>query len=196
MLSEYFDTVSNESDWITAGEDVQYKVIDRVLYFQCSRGASDWRHNFDVARNVYDKSDVRFVMHRGFARLWLSVKPIIEVMDFDTIVGYSQGAALAIAAHENYFHRNGIEPATYTFGCSASIWFPGRQLRARFTRVFNFINPRDIVYYCALVLGYRHVGMKARLPRVTVSPKPRFRDTLADMSNHTPERYHLALKGS
>ena len=193
MLSELFDEV-NCGNWITAGEDVQYKVVNRVLYFQCSHGARDWLYNFDIAESVYPCSDVPFVMHGGFNLLWQSIRHDIEKLDFDTIVGYSQGAALAIMAHENFYHRKGYEPLAFTFGCPASIFLPSKQLRKRFTKVVNIINPRDIVYYSTLIFGYRHVGATQKLEKVKIKTSS-FRQWLREITHHTPERYKLALKG-
>ena len=193
MLSDLFATVIADG-WITAGEDVQYKLVGRVLYFQCSHGASDWIYNFDVAESVYPCSDIPFMMHGGFNLLWQSIRHIIEGLDFDTIVGYSQGAAIAIMAHENYFHRLGCEPLTYTFGCPGSIFMPSKKLRERFTKVVNIRNPLDIVFFSTLIFGYRHVGTTCKLKRVKVKATS-FRQWLRELSGHTPERYQLALKG-
>lgn len=193
MLAELFDEVSG-GNWITAGEGVQYKLVNRVLYFQCSNGAKDWLYNFDIAQSVYPCSDVPFMMHEGFNLLWQSIRHIIEGLDFDTIVGYSQGAAIAIMAHENYFHRLGCEPLTYTFGCPGSMFMPSKQLQKRFTKVANIINPRDIVYYSTLIFGYRHVGITQKLEKVKIKTSS-FRQLLREITHHSPERYKLALKG-
>jgi len=192
-LLGYFNEVESPG-WTTAGEDVQFKVVNRVLYLQCSHGLSDWLHNLDAVRAVYADSEVSFIAHRGFTKLWLSIKDEIEKLDFDTIVGYSEGSAIAVYVHENFYHRKGYEPRTYAFGCPAVIWKPNRALRSRFSNFTIIINPRDIVYYCALLLGYRHVGITKKLPRVRLSKKKTWRERLADLTGHTPERYRLALK--
>jgi len=192
-LLDYFNECSS-GGWTTAGLDVQFKVKNRVLYFQCSHGKSDWRYNFKFAQSVYSKSDIKFKMHKGFKNLWLSVKPIIEKLEFDEIIGYSQGAALAIAAHENFCHRKGYEPKTITFGNPASIFMPSRKLRNRFTNVLNVTNPHDIVYYSTLILGYRHVGKKKVLKEVTMPRAKSFKEWLENLSGHSPYRYRKALR--
>lgn len=192
-LLDYFNECSS-GGWTTAGLDVQFKLKNRVLYFQCTNGKSDWRNNFDIAKKVYTKSDIKFIAHRGFTRMWLSVKDIIEKLDFDIIIGYSEGADFAIYAHENFYHRKGYEPKTITFGNPASILFPSRKLRNRFTNVLNVTNPHDIVYYSTLILGYRHVGKKKVLKEVTMPRAKSFKEWLENLSGHSPYRYRKALR--
>lgn len=132
-LLEKFETV-NRGDWITSGKNVQYKVINSVLYFQCTQGVSDWKQNFRFSDEAYSGVS-SFRAHKGFIELWQSVRHEIEALDFDTIVGYSQGGALAGFAHENYFHRKGFEPMTYTFGCPRFIHEPSAEISARFSQL-------------------------------------------------------------
>lgn len=190
-LHKYFNKVDS-GPWTTFGKDVQIKLENRILYFQCSKGFSDWAHNLLVTKAVYSNSDIEFIMHDGFRQLWLSVKDYIESLDFDIIVGYSEGAALATAAHENFFHRKGFEPETITFGAPALIYKPSVQLRQRFTHLYNFINPGDVVYYSTLLFGYQHVGQTIKLPKVKLAPARSVKEFILNASNHTPERYVLA----
>lgn len=194
-LAEHFEMVESLDGWITAGLDVQYKLVGRVLYLQCSHGLSDWLHNLDARRAVYPCSDVPFVAHRGFTDLWLSIKDEIEKLDFEEIVGYSEGSAIATYVHENFFHRKGYEPITIAFGCPAAIWKPSKEMKKRFSLFVTVRNPRDLVHFVALPFGFRHVGVGCVLRRVHVSKKRTLREWLADRTNHTPERYRLALKG-
>lgn len=190
-LLEMFDIVSGE-DWKTSGLDVQYKVRNETLYFQCSNGASDWRYNFMASEDVYKNSDIEFIGHKGFNKLWDSVRHDIEKLSFRRICGYSQGGALAILAHENYFHRFGFEPdVTITFGCPPSIKDPSLELSARFSHVVNWHNPRDIVYYAPVLIGYQHVGQC----NVLRSPAKRPDDCnlFRWLSGHSPEEYKQRL---
>jgi hypothetical protein len=194
MTTHELFTEVTRGGWVTIGKDVQMKLRNGVLSFQCSSGKSDWKHNFKAWRKVYDKSDVPFVAHAGFTELWLSIKPVVEAIEFDVVLGYSQGADIAMFVHENYFHRKGYECETFLFAPSPMIFMPSALLRSRFSRVRIFINPGDIVYYAALILGYRHIGKTIKLPRVKVSKKNTWKEKLLDLSNHTPERYELATK--
>jgi hypothetical protein len=191
LLSIFTDL--NNGGWTTAGLDVQFKVINETLLFQCSSGASDWRYNFMAAEDVYKDSDIEFIGHKGFNELWESVRHDIEKLSFRRIAGYSQGGALAIRAHENYFHRFGFEPeVSITFGCPPSIKNPSRELSARFSHFVNWHNPRDLVYYAPMLIGYQHVGSSRMLKNIAVRPKnvsiPIW------LSNHDPTRYMQNLK--
>lgn len=178
----------NGTRWITSGKDVQYKVENDTLYFQCSKGWSDWRFNLTASASVYRNSDIEFIGHRGFNELWESVRSDIEVLKFHKIVGYSQGAALAIRAHENFYHRMGFEPdVTITFGCPPSIKDPSYKLMARFSHVVNYHNPHDIVYFLPMILGYRHVGTSHSLKKNAARPKGC--SLIRWLSGHSEEEY-------
>lgn len=183
----------NSDGWTTAGLDVQYKVVGDTLFFQPSHGSSDWRYNFKAARSVYDNSDIPFVGHRGFNELWYSVRRDIEKLSFRKICGYSQGGALAVLAHENYYHRFGSEPdVTWTFGCPPSIFEPTLELEMRFSNVINWHNPRDIVYYAPMILGYKHVG-QCRTLHGNVK-RPDDCGLIEWISGHSPDEYRQRLE--
>jgi hypothetical protein len=180
-------------DWITGGFDVQYKVVDRVLYFQCSHGAHDWKENFKIGHDVYPCTDICFKAHDGFSELWLSVKEEIEKLDFDTVVGYSQGAALAGFAHENYFHRKGIQPTAWVFGCPRFIYKPSPELELRFTNFIRYSNLGDFVTMLPpAILGYKHVGQYKLLKHMVKKPK---NVKLLDwISGYSAAQYRLELE--
>jgi hypothetical protein len=190
-LLEKFQTVTGDG-WTTSGMDVQFKVVDRVLYFQCTHGVNDWRENFKAGKDVYPCSDIPFKAHDGFSELWLSVKEEIEKLEFDFICGYSQGSALAVFAHENYFHRKGVQPLTWAFGCPRVLYKPSSMLEARFTNFIRISNRFDIVTMVPLaIMGYRHIGNE----RILKSPvsRPSNVNLLEWLSNHSPSMYKLRL---
>lgn len=191
-LLEKFN-VCTAGHWITAGLNVQYKVVDRILYFQCSHGEEDWKHNFQFAVDVYKDGYIPFRAHRGFVKMWQSIRHEIEHLDFDTIVGYSQGSALALFAHENFLHRKGYEPMTYTFGMPRVVWMPKKILETRFTKLVRVCNPNDIVTHVPpAIIGYRHVGVKLLLEgKATKSKDVKL---LKWLSGHTPEEYRQRLE--
>jgi len=191
-LLEKFN-ICNGGDWITAGKDVQYKVIDRVLYFQCTHGISDWKQNFKAGQDVYCCSDIPFKAHEGFTELWLSVREKIEKLDFGYIVGYSEGAALAVFAHENYLHRKGCEPMTWAFGCPRVLYEPSKELKKRFSNFVRVSNIGDIVTMVPLfIMGYRHIGVN-RILNHGVS-KPKGVSWILWLTHHCPEYYQEELK--
>lgn len=192
MLSNYFREVTR-GPWITAGKNVQYKVIDRVLYFECSDGKSDWRYNLAFGETVYD--DGEFRAHRGFKMLWKSVKKEIEALDFDTIVGYSQGAALALFAHENFLHRKGYEPISFVFGCPRVLYRPSKKILARFSQFYRFENPGDMVTMVPpSIIGYKHAGKETVLKQEATRPKGC--NLFRWASGHSPEEYRQRLSGA
>jgi hypothetical protein len=180
--------------WTTAGIDVQYKVIDETLFFQCSHGKSDWMYNFKASGDVYTNSNIPFVGHKGFNELWESVRNEIEKLSFSSIVGYSQGAAIAVRAHENFYHRKGFEPErTILFGCPPSIKKPSDDLRKRFTNVMNIYNYNDIVFHLPKLIGYSHVGCFCKLDSYKIK-KPASVGLLEWLSGHSPKQYRQALE--
>lgn len=190
-LLEVFNEVT-AGGWKTSGKDVQFKVVDDTLYFQCSHGASDWRYNFKAASEVYKNSSIPFIGHEGFNELWESVRHEIEALKFSKIVGYSQGAALAIRAHENFYHRFGFEPdVTITFGCPPSIKKSSKKLKNRFSHVVNYHNPRDVVYFLPMIIGYEHVGHSVKLSRKATRPSGD--PILRWLSGHSPEEYRQRI---
>lgn len=192
-LIEAFN-LATSGGWTTAGLDVQFKVVNRVLCFQCSASDSDWRYNLRAWGNVYDNSDIEFIGHTGFNELWESVRPIIETLHFDYIGGYSQGAAIAVRAHENFYHRKGFEPVqTFLFGCPPSIKNPSDVLRKRFSNVINLYNYNDIVFHLPKLIGYSHVGSLCKLDSYGVC-KPSSVKWAEWLSGHSPKQYRQALE--
>jgi hypothetical protein len=182
----------NRGGWTTAGKDVQFKVVDLCLYFQCTNGKSDWRHNFMAAEDVYKNSDVEMVGHKGFGELWDSVRHEIEQLDFVEIFGYSEGADLAILAHENFFHRFGYEPRTNVVAPSPMFKNPSPVLRSRFTNLTCYHNANDIVYQAAKILGYKHVGEQVSLSLKGIKREGDWK-LWQWLSGHTPEQYYQAF---
>lgn len=180
--------------WTTSGLDVQYKIVQGTLFFQCSHGKSDWRYNLKAYENVYTNSDIPFVGHKGFNQLWESIRHEIESLSFTRIVGYSQGAAIAVRAHENFYHRKGFEPdRTVLFGCPPSIKNPSDVLRKRFSNVINLYNYNDIVFHLPKLIGYSHVGSLCKLDSYGVC-KPSSVKWAEWLSGHSPKQYRQALE--
>ncbi len=187
LLYEYFDNC-NQGPWITIGKDVQYKLENKVLYLQCSVSKSDWKYNLQFGIVPYKDMEIEFKVHRGFLALWKSIRDEIRKLDFDTIVGYSQGAAIAGFVHEDFIFRKGYEPTSYVFGCPRFLWLPPKKIRGRFTKFLRHKNPRDIVTMVPPVLwGYWNAG-----PQVTLGGKikrPKGYNIFLWLSGHSPFEY-------
>lgn len=185
----------NSGEWVTLGLDVQFKVIGKTLYFQCSRSWNDWKNNFRFWMVPYDDMEEKFYVHKGFLEMWKSVREVILKYDIDTIIGYSLGGALAILAHEDFTFHTGKQPRTIVFGCPRVIWFPSKSIRARFSRVEYIQNPRDIVTHLPpSIFGYRRVYGKREVLRLPArKPAGYYLSTWA--SGHSPEEYRQRLGG-
>ena len=140
------------------------------LYFPHSDGAVDWKNNLDFPAKAYTQGDApHLFVHRGFLRVWESVKPHAVSLIADartksiTCVGYSHGAALALLCYDFACRiRPQLTPHTegYGFGSPRVLWgmrTPAVQERfARFTVIRNL---DDIVTHLPpAALGYFHAG--------------------------------------
>ena len=140
------------------------------LYFEQSRGTTDWRNNLDFPAKPYQReNDALWYAHRGFLRVWKSAEEQVAPELRDpcvrklVIAGYSHGAALAVPCHEYaWYYRPDLRPrmAGYGFGCPRVVWgiLPPKVKRrwARFTVVRNLGDPVTSLPPC--LLGYTHVG--------------------------------------
>ena len=176
---DLFDRVL-KGPWITAGDDVQYKLEDGLLYFQCSRGASDWRANFDFPVVPYRDMKDKFRVHRGFLAKWKSVRDVIRPLPFHTIVGFSHGAALAALAHEDRLFHLGVECTTTLFGCPRFLWMPSGVAQFAFVGVRRVSVRGDIVTHLPPAFtGYRHTH-RFRIVGPWSIPRPQ---------KHQPDEY-------
>ena len=193
-LTEMMIEENSNTGWTTAGLDVQFKVVKGVLFIQGSKSKEDWKHNFDTYADVYCASDIEIKAHKGFRDMWLSIKPEIEKLEFDTIFGHSLGGALALFAHENYHHRFGVQPMTYAIGCPRVFYKPSWRLKERMKNVIRIKHRFDIVTFVPLlIMGFRHVGQK-RILKNTLD-RPKAMGLLYYLSFHSPEQYIHNLGG-
>ena len=187
---EYFEKVLS-GKWATAGRNIQYRLENRVLYFQASNEESDWAFNFDFPAVPYKDMKEKFLVHRGFLKAWKSVRDEIALLDFDTIVGYSMGGALATFAHEDFRYRKGYQPKTIVFGCPKVLFLPSLHVLNRFTAIGRYANKEDIV--AKLPPFFTHVGRFERMNEVKLK-RPEGFPLLAWLSGHTPQMYRMRLE--
>ena len=139
------------------------------IFFEKSNGATDWKNNLDFPAKPYREMKDLWFVHRGFLRVFQSIKPHVAEQIADKSVrriiisGYSHGAALALLCHEYcVYHRPDILPFIegYGFGCPRVVWgLPGRRLLKRFENFTVVRNCRDIVTHLPpWLFGFRHVG--------------------------------------
>lgn len=174
--------------WTTSGDDVQWRLDEDGLFFQCSRSRSDWLHNFDFAVTPYKNMPSKWYAHAGFVRLWKSAADeIMKAIDGRIpriVAGYSQGGALATLAHEAILWESGIQPETITFGSPRVVW-ASRKVLPRFSGVFNYRNRGDIIPHLPpVIMGYRHVGENENIGPWAIPSH----------LGHYPDKYREAFK--
>jgi hypothetical protein len=178
--------------WTTAGDDVQYKVESdnrgTVCYFQCTASRSDWLANFDIAVTPYRDMPVRWYAHRGFVRLYKSIREEVLAKAkaaagglLITYAGYSQGAAIATLALEDAVFE-GLDAQAHAFGSPRVVWMPPKEVRDRFFTLHRWSVRGDIV--TMVPPFYRHVG----------NPRDLGKWALPSTRKHYPDAYREALE--
>lgn len=190
-----FETVSNKTDsnWITGGCSVQWRVIDKVLYFQQSNGTEDWKSNFNFRAIEYrDGLDIVRV-HNGFLTEWLSVKEAVEKCEFTKIVGYSLGAAIATLCAKSFYNRTGESIDVITFGNPRVYYKPEYRVFMAFNKAIRYENPRDIVANVPFPwMGFDHVSHRY----VLTTKAKRGNTPIGEwLSGHSPAEYTQRLEG-
>lgn len=166
------------------------------LMFEKSNGLEDWVNNFDFPAKLHCDSGTLWFCHRGFLRVWESIRPHIEHEVRDpavkkiVLIGYSHGAAIATLAHEWVWAvRPDLREVLYGygFGCPRVYWgFWLRQdLRRRWIHFTPVRNLSDIVTHVPPVLfGFRHVHRVLNIGR---------RGLYSPIDAHRPESYIAQL---
>lgn len=134
--SEMFTFIKKFKDWKkikTPLHELNYFIVispeKAYLFFQESDGKKDWKDNLNflpVPCKVYKKQENHLICHRGFVREYKSGNDEIMV-DFIqewanngekevVISGWSNGAAMAALAAEDFYYRTGVRPYLVTFG--------------------------------------------------------------------------------
>ena len=146
------------------------------LFFEKSNGIVDWKNNLDFPAKPYHEMQDLWYVHRGFLRVFQSIKPRIKTLLAEggigriIISGYSHGAALALLCHEFcVFNRPDLAEYIYGFGfgCPRVVWGRlNRRIRARFRNFTVVRNCSDLVTHVPpWIFGYRHVGRVLHIGR-------------------------------
>jgi hypothetical protein len=167
----------------TEGDGVDYQIVAEPvagtvwLFFQGTVTARDWANNFDFPIAPYKNMPIRWYAHRGLARMYKSARDVImarveralESIEGAPaqirVAGYSQGAALAVLAHEDIGYSLPRFPlVTYAFAPPRVVWMLPRSIRGRFSDVRVFWRRGDIVPMVPpWIFGYQHVGGTERI---------------------------------
>jgi predicted lipase len=136
-----------------------------------------WALNFFAWKKPYKNMDTVWTVHAGFLSRWDSVKDEFkklltkEVKEI-TILGLSQGGAIAMLAHEYVKTRMpGITITTRTYGAPRCIGLWGFwRIKERFATVTRIVNRGDIVSSVPPVFfGYTHVGKLDKRGKFTLN---------------------------
>lgn len=166
------------------------------IYLEWSNGVVDWLNNFDFPAKPYGEMENLWFVHRGFLRVWKTIRDEIKNQINDTnikhivIAGYSHGAAIATLCHEYcVFHRPDIEDNIigYGFGAPRVVWgFLNKTVKQRFNNFYVVRNCRDIVTHVPpVVFGFRHVG---NMIKIGVG------EQYGLIDSHRPENYITELE--
>ena len=164
-LEKYYVHCENGGDFFIKRENGTLKI-----FFEWSDGLEDWRNNFKflvIPWKPYKSMKKPWLCHRGFLKVWKSIKPYIEERLYSSditkieIVGYSHGAALALLCYEYcVFNRPNIEIKGVGFGCPRVFWgIVPKSVKERFGNFKVIRNGNDIVTHVPpVLLGFRHVS--------------------------------------
>lgn len=188
-LKDLFNNILKYSDrYIHTDNDGDYfiEVIGDTIfiYFEESDSWADWMSNFDFLSTAYKNSEQPWKCHRGFLRVWKTMKDTIEKYVEDVIVarkkiykvdkehnllinrivcaGYSHGAALCGLCVEDLVYlfkdKYCIDVCGYGFGCPkfTQSRLP-KNVIERFNNFYPIRNGKDLVTYIPpTIFGYTH----------------------------------------
>ncbi len=191
-LNANYTHVENSGDYATIRDGEAL-----YIFLECSHGNEDWKNNLDFPiKFQFRDDDIHFRCHRGFLRVWESIRNHIKSDIMDTgvkkivISGYSHGAGIAVLCHEYAYHhrpdlRGSIEG--YGFGCPRVLWGRNaRKIAHRWADFYVIRNYNDLITHLPpAVFGYFHVGK-----RVDIGVKGKY--NMIDA--HRPENYLIELK--
>ena len=177
---EIFDKCTGSNDWITSGNNVQWKTWNdggkQYIAFQETRGWREWV----MACKVWPKRYFNTLAHAGYVNHFYSwLDEAIGKIDFTlptVICGYSMGGALALLLAR---FMGDCEVVTFA---SPRVYFYGAKLENKITRYELRGDPVPHLPPC--ILGYKHVGEVVKLgDRSIIKP-----------SKHYPASYREALE--
>lgn len=193
---------SQQGPWIEEELDTEYKYElqeDGTLFlaFQGTGSIIDWKMNFDFLITPYRDMKTKWYAHRGSVKKWKIIEDeildIIRNTNFTQIhiAGFSQGAAIAVLAHESiWFHFSEYRNITETalFGCPRVIWFWNfNQIQHRWENVTNVKTGWDIVPRVPPKLfGFKDVGQLQNIGRKWCEPSFNFVKNHFDYKNYLP----------
>ena len=201
------DDISHTCAFSVGRKDIIYRGESRELLVIAIRGTSgsEWFSNFDYAESHSEES--------GFAENFLQAAQTINIKLIPVLTGHpdalilvcghSRGAAAANLLGMTLDDLYGPEGIfVYTFA-TPNTYRGTDDLTGKYTNIFNFINPADVVTELPLkAMGYHHIGTDIVLPAEPDAAQ-RVAEAMVVMSQMSPsikayyeDRYSLTEKDS
>ncbi|RPJ58503.1 MAG: hypothetical protein EHM12_07745 [Dehalococcoidia bacterium] len=162
---------------------ISWKIVNRVLYLQCSREKEDWLKNIDIRPVDAWIGRNPCLVPNGFDDAVSGIMPAFDALDIDIIVGYSHGAAIAALLSG----MSGL-PAL-AFACPKFIFRPDEYHQKQFYNLQIFNNKGDLV--SMLPPFYSYCGHVNVLKEKAVKEGTWWEW----YSRHSPNRYRQNLEG-
>lgn len=198
-INAKYTTVENKGDYAIEREGETL-----YLLFEGSDSFEDWKNNFSFPARPYSEMGVTWLCHKGFLKVWKSIKPYVQDAIMDqavkhiVVIGYSHGAAIATLCHEYvWFNRPDLrdELEGYGFGSPRCFWgwFMSKKLKQRWENFHIIRNINDIVTHLPpFLFGFRHVNKV-----IKVGKKGKIASDITKISRvdaHMPDNYIYSLE--
>ncbi len=201
------DDISHTCAFSVGRKDIEYNGQSRELLVITVRGTSgsEWFSNFDYADSHTDSSDFAENFLQAAQAINLKLVPVLAAHPDALILicGHSRGAAAANLLGMTLDDLYGPEGIfVYTFA-TPNTYRGNADMTGRYTNIFNFINPADVVTEVPLkAMGYHHIGTDIVLP-CEPDAAARVAQAMAVMAQMSPsikayseDRYSLTGKDS
>jgi hypothetical protein len=168
VYKELFENVL-QGPWELASNNIDYKIVDKILYLCPTNSKSDWKINFNFPIKAYKNQDIKWRAHGGYVKAYKEAKDKLfdEIINNDVhiIIGYSFGAAIATLLHEDIvYNLPNYKIETVVFGSPRVIWVPNKKLLYRWNNFHNIQVSGDLVTKVPFYLfGFRHIGIIQKL---------------------------------
>lgn len=179
-LKIYYEQAMNCTGYENKTTDTEYSITpdldNKIVYlsFEGSGSTMDWLQNFNILIKPYSNMKNLFFVHRGIFQKFKSVidninvviKPLLDIGYKLEIRGFSQGAGIAVFAHEYFkFHFPNKKIHSVAFASPRVFSLIGYKiLKERLEGLEIVINVNDAVPKLPFViLGYLHYGIKTKL---------------------------------
>jgi len=171
---------SISGEWKTAGTDTQYRIEvipdvagkkTQYVFFQPTGSQDDWKKNFDIwpIHGVHGGYWKRFTEARAqvLAEIDKGMKTVFA--------GYSMGAAIALL----FYLSTDVPRRAILFACPRVLWLDTRGHERDKSLVRVSVRGDPVTRLPFAVLGYRHIGIEAKIGRKVFGYWPKYHQAAA-----------------